>query len=114
MESSWSATAAASGWAKTVRMAAATISAEPRGTLANTLRMKCDPAPLPGRAEHDPLDGGAQALVGFGRRQVSRGHELAEEHGHGRTRPPVEDAAGLYDQTLQRTERLGPGPPECA
>ena len=40
MESSWSATAAASGWAKIVRIAAATTSAEPLGTLANTLRKK--------------------------------------------------------------------------
>ena len=34
-------TAAASGWAKIVRTAAATMSPEPLGTLANTLRMKC-------------------------------------------------------------------------
>ena len=36
MFSSWSATAAASGWAKIVRTAAATISADPRGTLATS------------------------------------------------------------------------------
>jgi hypothetical protein len=38
------------GWAKIVRMAAATISADPRGTRASTLRRKwtrqrCQPAP---------------------------------------------------------------------
>jgi hypothetical protein len=38
--STWSVTSAAVGWAKTVRMAAATISAEPLGTLASTLRRK--------------------------------------------------------------------------
>jgi hypothetical protein len=40
MVSSWSATAVASGWANMVRTAAATISADPRGTWATTLRMK--------------------------------------------------------------------------
>jgi hypothetical protein len=36
-----SQTSAPVGWAKIVRMAAATISAEPRGTRASTLRRKC-------------------------------------------------------------------------
>ena len=40
MTSSWSCTWVASGWAKMVRMAAATISAEPLGTLARMLRRK--------------------------------------------------------------------------
>jgi hypothetical protein len=39
--SSCSRTWWASRWAKIVRMAAATISAEPLGTLAKTLRRKC-------------------------------------------------------------------------
>src|SRR6185312_17355100 len=39
---SCSRTCAASGWAKIVRIAAATISAEPFGTCASTLRRKCD------------------------------------------------------------------------
>src|SRR4051812_3901033 len=39
MTSSWECTCSASGWAKTVRMAAA-ISLLPRGTRASTLRMK--------------------------------------------------------------------------
>jgi hypothetical protein len=38
--STWSMTSAPVGWAKMVRMAAATISAEPRGTRASTLRRK--------------------------------------------------------------------------
>ena len=41
ISSSWARTWTASGWAKIVRMAAATISAEALGTLAKTLRMKC-------------------------------------------------------------------------
>ena len=41
MLASCSATASRSGWAKIVQMAAATISAEPLGTRASTLRMKC-------------------------------------------------------------------------
>ncbi|ETZ39107.1 hypothetical protein L839_4537 [Mycobacterium avium MAV_120809_2495] len=41
MVSSCSRTCSASGWAKTVRIAAATISAEPLGTWASTLRRKC-------------------------------------------------------------------------
>src|SRR3954466_15141620 len=40
MPSSWECTCSASGWAKMVRMAAATISALPLGTRASTLRMK--------------------------------------------------------------------------
>ena len=40
ISSSWSRTWPASGWAKMVRIAAATISAEPLGTLASTLRRK--------------------------------------------------------------------------
>src|SRR5215208_5471064 len=48
--STWSVTSAAVGWAKMVRIAAATISAEPLGTRASTLRRKwtrqrCQPAP---------------------------------------------------------------------
>src|SRR5829696_8238765 len=39
--SSWSVTSAAVGWAKMVRIAAATISAEALGTRASTLRRKC-------------------------------------------------------------------------
>jgi hypothetical protein len=39
--SSWERTWAASGWAKMVRTAAATISAEALGTRHKTLRMKC-------------------------------------------------------------------------
>jgi hypothetical protein len=39
--STWSMTSAPVGWAKMVRMAAATISAEPLGTLARTLLRKC-------------------------------------------------------------------------
>ena len=41
ISSIWALTCSASGWAKTVRMAAATISADALGTLASTLRMKC-------------------------------------------------------------------------
>jgi hypothetical protein len=41
MTSSCSRTAAGPGWAKMVRMVAATISAEPFGTWASTLRRKC-------------------------------------------------------------------------
>jgi hypothetical protein len=37
MRSNWAETASAAGWAKMVRMAAATISALALGTLANTL-----------------------------------------------------------------------------
>jgi hypothetical protein len=40
MRSNWAETASADGWAKMVRMAAATISALALGTLANTLRMQ--------------------------------------------------------------------------
>ena len=39
--SSWACTCSASGWAKIVRIAAATISALPLGTRASTLRIKC-------------------------------------------------------------------------
>ena len=51
MTSSWSRTCSASGWAKIVRIAAATISAEPLGTWASTLRRKwtrqrCQAAPI--------------------------------------------------------------------
>ncbi len=48
MRSDCSATAPASGWAKIVRMAAATISALVLVTLANTLRMKCTRRALQG------------------------------------------------------------------
>jgi hypothetical protein len=41
MVSSCSATWMGPGWAKMVRIAAATISADPLGTLASTLRRKC-------------------------------------------------------------------------
>jgi hypothetical protein len=41
MASSWLRTWTGLGWAKTVRIAAATISAEPLGTWASTLRRKC-------------------------------------------------------------------------
>ena len=41
MTSNCSCTCSASGWAKIVRIAAATISALPLGTTARTLRMKC-------------------------------------------------------------------------
>src|SRR5246127_4140202 len=41
MVSSCSSTCSASGWAKIVRIAAATISADPSGTWASTLRRKC-------------------------------------------------------------------------
>jgi hypothetical protein len=40
MTSSWERTCSASGWANTVRIAAATISLLPFGTRASTLRMK--------------------------------------------------------------------------
>jgi len=52
MMSSCSRTWAASGWAKMVRIAAATISAEPLGTWASTLmrrkctRQRCQAAPI--------------------------------------------------------------------
>jgi hypothetical protein len=50
MTSSWLRTCSASGWANTVRIAAATISLLPLGTRASTLRMKwtrqrCQAAP---------------------------------------------------------------------
>ncbi len=54
---SWERTWAASGWAKTVRTAAATMCAEALGTLARTLRMKDAGRPLPGRAHEDRGDG---------------------------------------------------------
>jgi hypothetical protein len=41
ISSSWSRTDAASGWAKIVPIAASTISAEPFGIRASTLRRKC-------------------------------------------------------------------------
>lgn len=41
IEASCSCTASVSGWAKMVRIAAATISCEPLGTRERTLRMKC-------------------------------------------------------------------------
>src|SRR5688500_8341989 len=49
------ATAAASGWAKTVRMAAATISWEPFGTRARTFPPEMNAATLPGGAQHHLL-----------------------------------------------------------
>jgi hypothetical protein len=50
MTSSWSWTWVASGWAKIVRIAAATISADPLGTRASTFlrkstRQRCTVAP---------------------------------------------------------------------
>ena len=68
---SCSATAAASGWAKIVRIAAATISAEPLGTWARTLRMKwtrqrCQAAP----SITVPI-ACAQAFVGVGDDQAA-------------------------------------------
>jgi len=57
--SSWERTWAASGWAKTVRMAAATISALALGTLDNTLRMKCTRQ----RCQAEPMNTEAMASL---------------------------------------------------
>ena len=85
MDSSWLFTAEASGWAKTVRMAAATISAEPLGTLANTSLKEVDPTALPGRAQHHRGDGAFEALMGVGDDQAHAGQapraQAAQEGG---------------------------------
>src|SRR3712207_6000032 len=82
--SSWACTCSASGWAKIVRIAAATISALPLGTWASTLRMKCT-RPLPGRAEQHRADRGLEPGVGVGDDQLGAGQptglERAQERG---------------------------------
>ncbi len=84
MRSNWAATASAAGWAKMVRMAAATISALALATLANTLRMKCT-RPLPAGADEALGDGGLEALVVIGDDQPDAGEapgaQRAEELG---------------------------------
>jgi hypothetical protein len=67
MASSWSWTWLASGWAKMVRMAAATISAEPLGTLARTLRRNWTRQRWTAAPAMGGLDGLAQAEVGVRR-----------------------------------------------
>ncbi len=70
MTSSCSRTWVASGWAKMVRIAAATISALPLGTWASTLRRKWTSASLPTRAEQHGGDGLFEAGVGVGDDQL--------------------------------------------
>ena len=52
MTSSWSRTCAASGWAKIVRIAAATISCGALRDLGEQVAQEVDPAALPGGADH--------------------------------------------------------------
>ncbi len=71
--SSWARTWSASGWAKIVRMAAATISATALGTRASTLRMKwtrqrCQAAP-----KNTEADGVLQAEVVVGDDELDAG-----------------------------------------
>ena len=80
---SW--TWAASGWAKMVRIAAATISPEPFGHRGQHVAHEVDPAALPGRAEQHAADRGLQALVGVGDHQLhsvqAAGLQRAQERG---------------------------------
>ena len=56
MTPSWSRTMSAFGWAKMVRIAAATISAEPFGHRGEHVAQEMHPAALPGRAEQHRRD----------------------------------------------------------
>ena len=68
--STCSRTASAVGWAKMVRIVAATISAWPLVTLVEHVAHEVDPAALPGRALQDRADGVDQAAVGVGDDQL--------------------------------------------
>jgi hypothetical protein len=70
MTSSWSRTMSALGWAKTVRIAAATISAEPLGIRARTLRTQWTRQRWTAAPGEDGLRGAAQAGVGVGDDQL--------------------------------------------
>src|SRR3712207_4866951 len=84
--SSWERTCSSSGWAKTVRMAAATISLFPLGTRARTLRMKWACKESSCRRVGDSIgcpDGGQQC--GRGGEPLFGGHgnvsDLLKNHG---------------------------------
>ena len=83
--SSCSVTSAPVGWAKMVRMAAATISAEPLGTRASTLRRKWTRQRCHAGSGHDRGDGLGEAGMGVGDDQLgtgeSAGLQRAQERG---------------------------------
>ena len=123
MTSNCSRTCSASGWAKIVRIAAATISWLPLGTSASTLRMKCtrqrcQAAPMQHRA-----DRGLQAGVGVGDDQLhpaqAAGLQRAQERGPER---PVLGVADVEAEDLTAAvggdaggdhHRLGHHPAGC-
>ena len=77
--SSWVRTWAASGWAKIVRIAAATISAEALGTLASTLRMKCTRQRCQAAPMNTDCDRGLEAEVVVGDHQLHPGQAAGSQ-----------------------------------
>ena len=71
--SRWTRTASAVGWAKSVRIVAATISAAPFGITEKTFRTKVDTVALLGGAEHDLADGLDQTAVAVGDDETDTG-----------------------------------------
>ena len=97
--STWSMTSAPVGWAKMVRMAAATISAEPLGPGPGHCAGS-GPGSVPAGASHDRGDGLLQTGVGIGDDQLDAGEpaglERAQERGPERAVLAVTDVQAQH------------------